>query len=83
MAINSAVASYVVHHNSDSWSEQDPMHRIDALEKTIKEISTSCSEFKNIKGIGVAGHMHGATLIDKNNDPLRHCILWNDTRSMN
>ena len=25
--------------------------------------------------------MHGATLIDKNNQVLRPCILWNDTRS--
>ena len=27
--------------------------------------------------------MHGATLIDKNKNVLRPCILWNDTRSAN
>ena len=25
--------------------------------------------------------MHGATCIDKNNEVLRPCIMWNDTRS--
>jgi xylulokinase len=25
--------------------------------------------------------MHGATLLDSQNKPLRPCILWNDTRS--
>ena len=31
--------------------------------------------------IGISGHMHGATLIDKKGKVIRPCILWNDTRS--
>ena len=34
-----------------------------------------------VKGIGLSGHMHGATLLDKRDEVLRPCILWNDTRS--
>ena len=34
-----------------------------------------------MKGIGLSGHMHGATLIDTKDRVLRPCILWNDTRS--
>ena len=33
------------------------------------------------KGIGLSGHMHGATLLDAADKPLRPCILWNDVRS--
>lgn len=30
---------------------------------------------------GFSGHMHGATLLDKDDKVLRPCILWNDGRS--
>ena len=40
------------------------------------------SEMKRrASGIGLSGHMHGATLLDKADRPLRPCILWNDGRS--
>ncbi len=35
----------------------------------------------SVKGIGLSGQMHGATLVDKTGNVLRPCILWNDTRS--
>ena len=34
-----------------------------------------------VRGIGLAGHMHGATLLDSGDNVLRPCILWNDTRA--
>lgn len=34
-----------------------------------------------MRGIGLSGHMHGATLVDRQDEVLRPCILWNDTRS--
>ena len=34
-----------------------------------------------VRGIGLSGHMHGATLLGKNDEVLRPCILWNDGRS--
>jgi len=80
--IASAEMHYDVSHPHDGWSEQDPQNWIDALEATIAELKENHAAFQTIKGIGVAGHMHGATLIDENNLPLRPCILWNDTRSM-
>ena len=39
-------------------------------------------EFQNVKSIGISGQMHGATVLDINNNILHPCILWNDTRSM-
>ncbi|MDP3960180.1 MAG: xylulokinase, partial [Pseudorhodobacter sp.] len=35
----------------------------------------------SVKGIGLSGQMHGATLLDAADEVLRPCILWNDTRS--
>lgn len=63
------------------WSEQDPQLWSDALESAVSEMRDSISEFADLKGIGVAGHMHGATVLDKNGNVLRPCILWNDTRA--
>ncbi len=63
------------------WSEQDPAEWIDALEGAVSELRASHPEFAKLKGIGVAGHMHGATLLDGDDRVIRPCILWNDTRS--
>ncbi|MEM6373626.1 MAG: xylulokinase, partial [Pseudomonadota bacterium] len=63
------------------WSEQDPADWITALEGAVEDLRAACPTFSDLAGIGVAGHMHGATLLHANNDVLRPCILWNDTRS--
>jgi len=34
-----------------------------------------------VRGIGLSGQMHGATLLDRTDAPLRPAILWNDGRS--
>ena len=47
----------------------------------MAELSQGFSAFKGLRGIGVAGHMHGATLLNDSGKVLRPCILWNDTRS--
>ncbi len=39
------------------------------------------AQMKALRGIGLSGQMHGATLIDKAGNSIRPCILWNDTRS--
>ena len=62
------------------WSEQDPSSWIFALEKCLKRLSEKVS-LNNIKAISFSGHMHGATCLDSNNNIIRPCILWNDTRS--
>jgi xylulokinase len=36
---------------------------------------------RSIRGIGIAGQIHGATLLDADDRPLRSAILWNDGRS--
>jgi xylulokinase len=64
------------------WSEQDPAGWIDATEKALGSLkSRHRRQFGAIKGIGLSGQMHGATLLDAGGAVLRPCILWNDTRS--
>ena len=62
------------------WSEQDPDHWIEATEKVLTKLA-SAQDLSTVSGIGLSGQMHGATLLDASDRPLRPCILWNDTRS--
>ncbi len=64
------------------WSEQNPadwwtavVEACDALAKAHPE------QMAAVRGIGLSGHMHGATLLGRNDEVLRPCILWNDGRS--
>jgi xylulokinase len=64
------------------WSEQNPadwwMATLGAIDK-LKQ--SHPAELAAVKGIGLSGHMHGATLLGANDEVLRPCILWNDGRS--
>ena len=64
------------------WSEQDPADWIRATEEAIAELKAAHPrELAAVRGIGLSGQMHGATLLDAAGKVLRPCILWNDTRS--
>lgn len=63
------------------WSEQTPADWVSACQDVVAQLKTSDADaFSKIRGIGLSGHMHGATLLDDNGDVLRPCIMWNDTR---
>ena len=64
----------------DGWSEQLPTDWITAAETVLDELA-GAADLSGVGGIGLSGHMHGATLLDASDEPLRPCILWNDTRS--
>lgn len=64
------------------WSEQNPADWWTATEKAIDALKAKHpAELAAVRGIGLSGHMHGATLLGENDDVLRPCILWNDGRS--
>lgn len=79
--IGSAERHYNVSNPQPGWSEQDPADWVSALEDAVAELQSQFPAFADLKGIGVAGHMHGATLLDASGKVLRPCILWNDIRS--
>lgn len=79
--VGSAERHYDVSNPQPGWSEQDPTDWITALDDAVAELRSQFPLFAELKGIGVAGHMHGATLLDTSGKVLRPCILWNDVRS--
>ncbi|UIK04378.1 xylulokinase [Neorhizobium galegae] len=80
--IGSASGSLDVSRPHSGWSEQDPAHWIRATEEAVAGLKAKFpKELGAVKGIGLSGQMHGATLLDAEDKVLRPCILWNDTRS--
>ena len=64
------------------WSEQDPSDWVEGVEAAVAAIRRHApAEFAGLSGVGLSGQMHGATLLDAQDKPLRPAILWNDGRS--
>ncbi|NLS05377.1 xylulokinase [Rhizobium sp. P32RR-XVIII] len=80
--IGSANGALDVSRPHSGWSEQEPSHWIRATEEAVAGLKAKHpKELAAVKGIGLSGQMHGATLLDADDKVLRPCILWNDTRS--
>ncbi|MDN4503214.1 xylulokinase [Alteromonadaceae bacterium BrNp21-10] len=62
------------------WSEQDPLHWWSATESCLDQLKQQ-QDLSTVTAIGIAGQMHGATLLDAQDNILRPAILWNDGRS--
>jgi xylulokinase len=78
--VGEATAPLSVSRLHDGWSEQNPAAWIAAAEAVLDELAAGTS-LSGVRGIGLSGQMHGATLLDASDEVLRPCILWNDTRS--
>ena len=74
-----ATAPLTVSRPHEGWSEQSPAHWIAAAEAVLDQLARH--GLAGVRGIGLSGHMHGATLLDAADAVLRPCILWNDTRA--
>ncbi|OWJ80290.1 xylulokinase [Haematobacter genomosp. 1] len=80
--LGSATADLHVSRPHPGWSEQAPEDWIAAAETAIASVREAHpAEFSALKGIGLSGQMHGATLYDAADRPIRPSILWNDTRA--
>ena len=78
--IGTATAEVPLVRPHPGWSEQAPADWIAAAETGLDSLAAG-HDLSEVAGIGLSGHMHGATLVDKADRPLRPCIMWNDTRS--
>lgn len=72
-------AALTVQRPHPGWSEQDPEAWWNATTAAVQAIDPAVR--RSIRGIGIAGQMHGATLLGADDRPLRPAILWNDGRS--
>ncbi|MEC8254085.1 MAG: xylulokinase [SAR324 cluster bacterium] len=75
-----ASVALTVHRPEPLWSEQEPEAWWHAVQAGIEELCKQHS-LAQVKGIGLSGQMHGATLLDAQQQVLRPAILWNDGRS--
>jgi xylulokinase len=79
-AVAEASAPLTVDRPQAGWSEQDPADWIRAAEAALDRLGGAAG-LGAVRGIGLSGQMHGATILDASDRPLRPCILWNDTRA--
>jgi xylulokinase len=80
--IASSVEEYPLYQPMIGWAEQDPEDWWRATYSTIQQvIAKSGIDASEIKGVGLSGQMHGAVLLDENNNVLRKSIIWCDQRS--
>jgi xylulokinase len=61
------------------FSEQDPEAWWLATVRAVQELPAAGRSA--VRAVGLSGQMHGATLLDRHDRPLRPAILWNDSRS--
>ncbi|GIT40080.1 MAG: hypothetical protein Ct9H300mP8_12760 [Gammaproteobacteria bacterium] len=59
-------------------SEQHPNDWWVAVEDAVSQLEGWSG---GVRAIGLSGQMHGATLTNKDGEPLRNAILWNDARA--
>ena len=74
-----STAALTVQRPQPLWSEQDPEAWWAATTAAVQAIPAAVR--RAVRGIGIAGQMHGATLLGADDTPLRPAILWNDGRS--
>jgi xylulokinase len=75
-----ATEPLTVSRPATGWSEQNPEDWSKAVTAAMLHLRQKHT-FDGVGGIGLSGHMHGATLLGADDAPLRPCMLWNDTRS--
>ncbi len=80
--IMSDLQEYPLYQPKVGWAEQDPEDWWRAVYTSINNVVfKSGVKAEEIKGVGLSGQMHGAVLLDGNNNVLRKSIIWCDQRS--
>jgi xylulokinase len=80
--VATAARELALSHPAPLWSEQDPDAWVDAAIGAVDDLASAHPRnVAAVRGIGLSGQMHGATLLGEDGRPLRPAILWNDGRS--
>ena len=65
------------------WAEQDPASWWEYLKLATADIMAATGvDPKEIKAIGISYQMHGLVCVDKDQNVLRHSIIWCDSRAV-
>ncbi|AGC67909.1 xylulose kinase XylB [Thermoclostridium stercorarium subsp. stercorarium DSM 8532] len=80
--VASDLQEYPLYQPKNGWAEQDPEDWWRATYTSIRNVlAKSGVSPDEVKGVGLSGQMHGAVLLDKDNQVLRRAIIWCDQRS--
>ena len=80
--VTSASSALPISRPHPGWSEQEASDWWTATLETVDALTASHpAQVAAVRGIGLSGQMHGATLLDTTDQPVRPAILWNDVRS--
>jgi xylulokinase len=79
LVLDQASAKLTVSRLHPLWSEQDPADWWAATNEAVAALKPDLR--RAVRSIGLAGQMHGATLLGSDGKALRPAILWNDGRS--
>lgn len=79
LIVAQATEALEVSRPAPGFSEQDPESWWAATVKAVRALPSE--QRARVQGLGLSGQMHGATLLDRRDRPLRPAILWNDGRS--
>ena len=76
---NTVTKEYPVFYPRSGWSEQNASDWWSAICEALPELLHGF-DGQDVRGIGVAGQMHGLVVLDKEDRVIRPVILWNDGR---
>ncbi len=80
--VGQATAPLDVMRPQPLWSEQNPEDWWQGVDTAMSKLKLGhASQLSRVRAVGLSGQMHGATVLDKHDNPLRPAILWNDGRS--
>ena len=63
------------------WAEQSPEAWEQAAFRAMAAVAAQAERADEVRAIGLTGQMHGLTLLDRQQRPLRDAILWCDLRT--
>lgn len=63
------------------WAEQDPADWWRASAEAVRRVLSQNINSEDIAGVGLSGQMHGAVLLDKDEQVLRPALIWCDQRT--
>ena len=80
--LSSATAEYPLLTPKPQWAEQNPDDWWRAARHAIRDaLHRAGDHASHLVALGLTGQMHGLTLLDADNQPLRPAILWCDNRT--
>ena len=78
--LSSHSEKYPVSYPHSGWSEQNPEDWLNAVKRGVAILLNGQNRL-DVKGISFGGQMHGLVVLDKDDNVIRPCILWNDGRT--